>query len=222
MQIPTDWTFKNRSVADNFDRHVREQLPWYDLATGAVAHTVRHYLPCDGRMYDIGCSTGNISRLIADSAEARNATVIGIDNSSEMIDNWDGYGTVETADATTYTYQPFDVAVLFLVLMFIPVATRQKYVSDLCDQCRPGGAIIIVDKVGDYDGYLGTVMHRLTMAGKVATGTTSEAIVQKELSLSGIQRPIDPRTELPTGFREFFRFGEFVGLIYENNHKTRR
>ncbi len=38
--IPKEWTFHSDTVADKFDRHVREQLSWYDLATQAVAHAL--------------------------------------------------------------------------------------------------------------------------------------------------------------------------------------
>ena len=31
MDIPREWTFENTKVASGFDRHVREQLPWYDF-----------------------------------------------------------------------------------------------------------------------------------------------------------------------------------------------
>jgi hypothetical protein len=39
--IPKEWTFHSDAVADKFDRHVREQLPWFDLAAQAVAHFAR-------------------------------------------------------------------------------------------------------------------------------------------------------------------------------------
>ena len=60
MQIPKNWTFENTSVAQNFDKHVREQLPFYDLATNAISHIARHYIQENKLVYDIGASTGNI------------------------------------------------------------------------------------------------------------------------------------------------------------------
>jgi hypothetical protein len=48
MQIPQNWTFKSDHIADHFDQHVREQLPWYDLATFATAQMARHYVPQGG------------------------------------------------------------------------------------------------------------------------------------------------------------------------------
>jgi hypothetical protein len=60
LVVPADWTFKNANVAQNFDQHVREQLPWYELATAIATHFGRHYMPENGLMYDLGASTGNI------------------------------------------------------------------------------------------------------------------------------------------------------------------
>ena len=121
MKIPDNWTFKNTGVADGFDAHVREQLPWYDLATDCVTHIVRHYLPESGLVYDIGASTGNIGRAIAPILEDRKATLIAIEESEEMAAKYDAPGTVECMDAYQVAYQPFDVAICFLVLMFLPV-----------------------------------------------------------------------------------------------------
>ena len=214
MNIPTDWTFKNKSVADHFDQHVREQLPWYELVSGAVAHIARHYIPERGRVYDIGCSTGNISSLLKETLHTRQAHCIGLDNSADMVQLWRGHGEVQLADATNYDYQPHDLTVMFLVLMFTPIAERTKLIQKLIATSKPGGAIIIVDKLEAPNGYLGTILHRLTIAGKVATGTSPTDIINKELSLSGIQRPLTEHT-LPRTFHQFFRFGEFAGWIHE-------
>lgn len=81
-----------------------------------------------------------------------------------------------------------DDAVCFLVLMFLPIGKRHELVRRLC------GLI------------------------KVAQGAKSDDIIQKELSLGGVQRP------LPINFMEsvvenkaveVFRFGEFAGWVIE-------
>jgi tRNA (cmo5U34)-methyltransferase len=79
---------------------------------------------------------------------------------------------------------------------------------------RPGGAIIIFDKCEAEWGYVGTVLWRLALAGKLAAGVDPAEIVAKELSLSGVQRPL-PRNLLPSNAVEFFRFGEFAGWVIE-------
>ena len=54
LEIPKDWTFRSGEIANHFDQHVREQLPWYDVATNAVAQFSRYYIPQGGVVYDIG------------------------------------------------------------------------------------------------------------------------------------------------------------------------
>ena len=78
MKIPSNWTFENKEVAENFNNHVREQLPWYDLATQAVIHLARHYIPNNGLVYDLGASTGNIGNAIKDILTTRNAEFIAL------------------------------------------------------------------------------------------------------------------------------------------------
>ena len=214
MKIPTDWTFRNAGVAAGFDRHVREQLPWYDMATGAVAHIARHFVPDGGLVYDIGASTGNIGRTIAPMLKARRATLIAIESAPEMIAKYVGPGTVVIGDATTFDFQKFDVAILFLTMMFVKIPDRKPLILKLQDRMNDGGAIIIVDKVHPPAGWLGTVFRRLTLAGKVATRSDPGDIVAKELSLSGVQRPLSDLVLPPPPYtREFFRFGEFVGWV---------
>jgi tRNA (cmo5U34)-methyltransferase len=215
MEIPSDWTFKNFEVAKGFDNHVKATLPWYDLATGAVAHVARHYLNHKGLMYDIGASTGNVGRALSDIIVKREARLIAIDDSEAMATQYDAPGEFVVADALKYSYEEFDVAVCMLVMMFFPPIERKRWLQSLAEKMKPGGAIILLDKCEGPPGYMSTVMHRLTIAGKVSTGISSEEIIAKELSLSGIQRPLPYyfiRSVIPEAF-EFFRFGEFAGWV---------
>lgn len=214
MEIPETWTFKNRDVAAGFDAHVREQLPWYELATESVAHIVRHYLPAGGLVYDVGASTGNIARAISAVLEERRGRLIAVEESREMVAKYAGPGEVLCKPAQDIAYQPFDVAVCFLVLMFLPVGDRKTLVENLRRSLRTGGVIIVFDKVDPCCGYFGSVLRRLTMRWKLTNGATPEAIVQKELSLSGVQRPINPAILGPDA-KLFFTFGEFAGYVIE-------
>ena len=212
LEIPRDWTFRSRKVARHFDQHVREQLPWYDLATNAVAHFGRHYIPQGGRVYDIGASTGNIGLALKETLDQRGAKFTAIESSREMADRYQGPPELVVADAVAFDYQPFDFAVCFLVLMFLPVDTRGRFLHRLQSLTKPGGALLIVDKVQMPPGYVGTAFSRLTLQQKLAVGAKPEDILRKELSLAGYQRPLDPRM-MPKTARVFFQVGEFVGWI---------
>lgn len=216
FEIPLNWTFENADVARNFDRHVKEQLPWYSLATGAVAHIARHYIPKGGVVYDIGASTGNIGRALAPMLEQRSATLIPVEASADMVALYDGPGRDRLihADALTVEIDYADLIVCFLTLMFLPASERAKWVKYARSRLRPGGAMIVFDKCEAQTGYAATVLWRLTLAGKIAAGVSADEIVAKELSLGGVQRPLS-RGELGPDALEWMRFGEFCGWLIE-------
>lgn len=214
MKIPANWTFKDTSVARGFDAHVREQLPWYDLLTHAVQHIGRHYIPENGVVYDIGASTGNISLALADTIKARNASIYSIEESEQMVKQWSGHGQIIHASALDYAFDEHDLSVLFLVLMFMPLQRRKAFVEQVYSKLRKGGAMVVVDKLQGRGGYFDVIQRRLTMAWKVRSGIDPQLILDKELSLSGVQRPIT-ESELPQAAQCFFRFGEFAGYILE-------
>ncbi|MCL4181027.1 MAG: methyltransferase type 12, partial [Verrucomicrobia bacterium] len=99
LEIPKEWTFRSQAVAKHFDRHVKEQLPWYDLATNAVAHFGRHYIPRGGRVYDIGASTGNIGLALKETLVQRDAKFTAIEESREMAARYKGPPKLVITDA---------------------------------------------------------------------------------------------------------------------------
>lgn len=223
MNIPKEWTFQSKEVVNSFDDHVREQLPWYDLATKAVTHLGRHYVPKNGLVYDIGASTGNISCALEAAMPDRNAEIVAIEESKEMCAKlYDRLSKLspksmiscECANAIGYDYKAYDFAVCFLTLMFFPVATRRAWVNKLSGLMKPGGALVIVDKIVTPPGYVGTALRRMAMQFKLDSGASAEDVIAKELSLSGYQRPVNPHI-LDTNARVFFALGEFVGWVIE-------
>lgn len=222
LGIPPEWTFRTPTVAKAFDAHVRESLPWYDLATGIITHLVRCYLPEGGNVIDVGAATGNIGRAIAPLLDARSAFLWALDSSEEMrraaassasfLPNKCEYCV---GDAVTFDYADKhpDVIVCFLTLMFVPVRERQDILKRMAAAVRPGGALIVFDKMQPKPGYIGTVAYRMTLAAKHEAGAEPGDIVAKELSLSGIQRPL-AESEL-ADFVEVFRFGDFAGFVCE-------
>lgn len=223
MQMPNEgqWTFQSKDVADSFDSHVREQLPWYDLATSAVEHIARHYVPEGGLVYDIGASTGNIGRAIFGILEARSARLIAVEKAAEMATKYQAPGEMLISDATTIDFEPFDFGVLFLSAIFMPPHIRGKFMSRFIGSLRPGGAVVMVERMESGSGYISTISARLTLSNKLKAGATPEDIVSKELSLSGVQRPL-ALSELPDGAVEFFRLGDFAGWIVEAKCKAER
>jgi tRNA (cmo5U34)-methyltransferase len=65
----TDWTFEN--FGPDFDEHVARHLPGYFDVQRLVALVAEHCVPNGGVVADLGCSTGQTARTIADRLSRR-------------------------------------------------------------------------------------------------------------------------------------------------------
>jgi len=110
--------------------------------------------------------------------------------------------------------EDFDLAVLFLTLMFVEPCKRRRLMKLLRNKCKLGGAIVVFDKLEPISGYPATIFYRLTLAGKKAAGTNPNEIIEKELSLSGVQRPIN-ESQLCGDSHLWFKYGDFAGWLIE-------
>lgn len=216
--IPSHWTFNNRVVADQFDAHVREQLPWYEIATFCIAEIIKNYLPKNGVILDVGASTGNIARSIKPVLEQRSAKLIALEPSDEMADKYDAPGELIRDSIEHYQPGSCDVIVCMLSMMFVPVNERPSVIKKLLDSLSPGGVLLILDKFysNEDNGYIHTVMTRIGMEAKLQQGASMEAVAKKELSLSGVQRPMN-YDELPDNAESFFQVGHFMGWAIESD-----
>lgn len=209
------WTFESTEIAKNFDNHVREQLPWYDMITEAVIYIARNYLTEGNTIVDIGSSTGNLSKKLLPLAKERNAKIIAIEKSIQMIMEMYEMENISVIhdDVTNIEMVEGQVYILFLTLMFIPIDKRENLLNNIYKKIKKGGCIIIVDKICDHSGYFATVMKRLTWHWKMEQKASSIDIVNKEMSLAGVQIPINK--ECLKNAKEFFRMGEFAGWVIE-------
>lgn len=214
-----DWTFETSEIANTFDSHVREQLPWYDMATDAVSYIVKNYLQKGGVVVDIGASTGNITAKLLPLTKEREAKIVAIDSSHPMVTQlWKRFAdhgnvSVVAEDITKIDIPEANVYILFLTLMFVRAEDRQALLYELRSKLKDGGVIIIVDKVADNYGYFSTVLKRLTMHWKLEQGAKPEDVLIKEMSLAGVQIPIT--SDLISDGKLFFRMGEFAGWVID-------
>ena len=214
--IPDTWTFNREDISRIFDKHVREELPWYDMITRAIRQIARHYISTGGLIYDVGASTGNIGRALEEIIKNRSARLVAIEKSKEMALNYHAVGELIVKDALDVDFEKVDLIICFLMLMFLGAEEKGQLTRKMLASLKDGGALIIVDKRTAEDGYIGTVLSRLTLSEKLNSGVTPERIISKELSLAGIQRPLRLQ-DVPVGAVEFFRFGEFSGWIVEKH-----
>jgi len=216
----SSWTFETPEIAAGFDAHVREQLPWYDMVTDAVVYIVRNYLTENNTVVDIGASTGNLVDKLMPLLLERESLAVALEKSPTMIKvlekRFENSRNVRVVreDVTTCGWEQAQVYVVFLTMMFIPVHERKRVIDRLRTNLLEGGVLVVVDKVCDHGGYFATVLTRLGMQLKLQQGAKPEDVLNKEMSLAGVQIPIDPAI-LGADAKQFFRMGEFAGWVIE-------
>ena len=132
-----------------------------------------------------------------------------------MADRYVGPGRLEIARAETFDYEPFDLAVCFLVLIFMRPDEARALLQRLRSRIVYGGAIIVVERMLPPDSYMSIVSSRLTLAAKLEGGVSPAEIIAKEISLGGVQRPLSRDVLTDLGAVEWFRYGDFAGWVIE-------
>ena len=214
----------NFSKLKGFDTHVRKQLPWYDIVLDALEFFTACFLTEKGTVYDIGSGTGNYYQRIAPLLESREASYIGIEKAPNMYERHQSLAgrtkdSLYNLDIRDFQIsEPYDVCIVNLMLMFLPYEAQGQLLRKLLGKMSPFGILILVEK--DFsrgEGFLRYVLERLTMYLKLKQGVPKDEILEKELSLMGIQRPL---YDMQLGGRyrvtEWLRIANFTGLAVEH------
>ena len=80
IEYKGDFDFKNSEVAKNFTAHIKEQLPWVDLARRYCRFLVQSVAPKNALIYDIGSANGENYRAFEDIIKQRKIHIYGCAN----------------------------------------------------------------------------------------------------------------------------------------------
>ncbi|MEQ8402480.1 MAG: carboxy-S-adenosyl-L-methionine synthase CmoA [Roseitalea porphyridii] len=225
----SDFSF-NKEVAAVFDDMVSRSVPYYDEMQRMTVELVRDFACDDSNIYDIGCATGTTMALIDRYIGDIKATLIGIDNSKEMLeqageklDRLGLHHPYELKCADIHRRLPVEnasVVALLLTLQFARPLYRERIVRRICQGVRKNGCLLMVEKITSED----TLFNRLFIDHyydfKRRNGYTEMEIANKREALENVLIPyrLEENVELlkNAGFRHvevFFRWYNFCGLI---------
>lgn len=107
---------------------------------------------------------------------------------------------------TGYPPGQADLTLSVLCLQFVPIEYRQRIVREMYRHTKPGGAVVLVEKVLGATADLNAIQVAQYLAMKQAHGYSSQEIERKRLSLEGVLVPVTAawNEELlrQAGFRE--------------------
>jgi tRNA (cmo5U34)-methyltransferase len=219
------WTFGG-DVPQAFDSHVARSIPAYDECHGLIADIADQLVPQGGRCYDLGCSTGTLTRILAERLSARRVEVIGVDREPGMVARAnERCGQLqrvrfETASLEELALEPADVVVCYYTLQFVPLRRRLEVVERIRRAVEPAGSLILFEKVLAPTARTQEMAVGAYLDWKRGQGFSEEEIAAKTRSIRGVLQPLSPAENESmlrrAGFGEVmqvFRWVLFEGLV---------
>jgi len=151
---PVDDFKFNVRVAEVFDDMLGRSIPFYNEVIGMTAQLLARFLRPEGRVYDLGCSTGNSLMELARRLAHLDLQFIGIDNSAAMIKKArlkaEMYGKedrlrFECADIMNLNLCSPAAVIMNYTLQFIRPMMRPDFIRALY-AIMPSGAVLIISE----------------------------------------------------------------------------
>lgn len=226
--VPEDFIFNER-VVEVFDDMLDRSIPFYRQVIEASAQLLDAFLVDSDRVYDLGCATGTSLLLFSRLLAAKNLHFTGLDNSAPMLDKArlkaELHGkqdsiTFALEDITSFDYSGAGAVILHYTLQFIRPLQRQAFLARICEKLRPGGVLLISEKVINHDPRLNREYIAIYHQFKKSRGYSELEIAKKREALENILIPFSVQENkamlLKAGFgsvETFFRWFNFASFV---------
>lgn len=184
-------------VADVFADMIERSVPGYRSIVTMIETLTTRYAQPGSTLYDLGCSLGAATLSMRRGAPA-DCRIIAIDNSEAMVERCRGNiardplpTPVETryADLRSTEIDDASVVVLNFTLQFIPPDERTALLQRIASGLRPGGVLILSEKVIFPDAHLDAVLRDVHHDFKRAHGYSDLEISQKRTAIENVLVP---------------------------------
>ncbi len=228
--VPEDFVFNER-VVEVFDDMLDRSIPFYQEVIKASAQLLDTFLTPGDTVYDLGCATATSLLLFSRLLDHKKLHFIGLDNSGPMLDKarlkaelYSKQDSLSFAleDITAFDHQGAGGIILHYTLQFIRPLQRQAFLTRLFDNLRPGGVLLISEKVISHDRRLNREYIANYHQYKKSRGYSELEIAKKREALENVLIPFSVEenqamlgkagfTSVETYFR-WFNFASFVAL----------
>jgi tRNA (cmo5U34)-methyltransferase len=194
LQQVADFSF-DAQVAQVFPDMINRSIPGYAIMIQNIGEIANRFASNHSVIYDLGCATGISTLSIARAVTAQHCRVIGIDNSSAMLEQCNRFvkayqhsTPIELIEADILNFQlaPCSVVVMNFTLQFLPPDSRETILQRIHEALLPGGVLILSEKVKgertDHDELLIHLHHNF----KRDNGYSDLEISQKRTALENV------------------------------------
>lgn len=186
----------NQQVAEVFPDMIARSVPGYAATLRLIGSIADRHVPEGGRVYDLGCSLGagsrSVHRQIGDRAE-----IIAVDSSPAMIDTLtrglakDNISCIHPRlqDIRETDVEQADLTLLNFTLQFIPLEDRTRLLQRIAVGTKPGGVLVLSEKISFEDPDVQEEMTALHEAFKRENGYDDLEIARKRKALEHVLIP---------------------------------
>ncbi len=185
-------------VADVFADMIERSVPGYRAIITMIETLTEHYAQPGSNLYDLGCSLGAATFSMVRGLDAENCQIIAVDNSAAMVarcrkalertHTCAGVRVVD-GDILTTEIANASVVVLNFTLQFIPLDERFRLLKKIQQGMRPGGVLILSEKVVFDDVHLDNLLSGIHHDFKRAHGYSDLEVSQKRSALENVLIP---------------------------------
>lgn len=198
-RIPEDFRF-DASVARVFPDMIRRSVPGYTTIIPMIEVITEQYAQTGTNCYDLGCSLGASTLAMRHGISDRSCALVGVDNSADMLERCQHYIALDDSplpvdlrceDILTTALDDASVTTLNFTLQFVPPEQRNELLARIANATRPGGVLILSEKICFESTEEQSVQTRLHHEFKRANGYSDLEISQKR---SAIEQVLTPET----------------------------
>jgi tRNA (cmo5U34)-methyltransferase len=186
------------NVARVFPDMIKRSVPGYPTIIAMTGLLAARYASPGSTLYDLGCSLGASTLAMRQNLQTPDCRIVAVDNSSEMLDRCKNLIDTDTHDTPVelvcaplqdIVIEDASVVVLNFTLQFIEQALRDAVINHICAGLRPGGIMVLSEKVVFEDPHLNELNIDLHHEFKRANGYSDLEIAQKRDSLENVLVP---------------------------------
>ncbi len=216
----------NETVANVFQDMISRSVPGYTLLLHMIGLYADIFIQPGSRIFDLGCSLGEATLVIADRVEDIDCEIIAVDNSTAMISKCerlpDSPQKIEwrCEDIRQTEINNASMVVLNLTLQFLPPEERPALLRKVFRGLNPGGILVLSEKVVFEDATESERMVQLYQGFKKTMGYSDLEISQKRNALENVLIPDSEQQHFQrlndAGFGEIyqcFRSFNFVSYL---------
>ena len=222
-----DFSF-GKNTPKNFDSHIGKSVPLYNMGQELIANLSSFFLVNGSIVYDLGCSTGNISKEIINYNKQIDVKVFAVDVEKKMLKKAKSkFSKTEknkiklvNKDLVKLKLKKSDMIISYYTLQFIKPKFRQEIFDKIYKSLNWGGAFILFEKVRGPDARFQDIFTQIYHEFKNKNGFTESQIYNKALSIRGMLEPFTSRANIDfmkrAGFKDItpiLKYCSFEGFL---------